>query len=57
MQVLFPILQDHHFFVLCYDFEGKKIIVLDNRLAEENHTLRYKHCAMAMVKIPQKQKP
>ncbi|KAJ8428961.1 hypothetical protein Cgig2_003292 [Carnegiea gigantea] len=35
--------------------DGKKIIVLDNRLARENPTSRYKHCVMAMAKIPQTQ--
>ncbi|KAJ8425196.1 hypothetical protein Cgig2_004318 [Carnegiea gigantea] len=55
--VFFPTLHDHHFFVLCYDFGSKKIIVLDNRLAGENPTSRYKHCVMAMVKIPQTQNP
>ncbi|KAJ8432382.1 hypothetical protein Cgig2_009984 [Carnegiea gigantea] len=50
--VLFPILQDHHFFVLCYDFATKKIIILDNRLEGQDCTSRYKRSAMAMVKIP-----
>lgn len=57
MQVFFPILKDHHFFVLCYDFGGKKIIILDNRLEGEDATSRYKHTAMAMVKISQTQNP
>ncbi|KAJ8451409.1 hypothetical protein Cgig2_017800 [Carnegiea gigantea] len=57
IQVFFPILQDHHFFVLCYDFGGNKIIVLDNRLEGDDATSRYKHCPMAMVTIPQTQNP
>ena len=57
MQVIFPILKDHHFFVLCYDFTCKKIVVLDNRLEGKDCTSRYKRSAMAMVRIPDTQKP